>query len=149
MSLEKVYILANIPFRGGKLEVQELPPKVEFYSKLNAKHISDEDYNHAVQVWNHFKIKSFGEYSDLYLKIDVLLLCDVFESFRLLCLSSHNLDCAHYLTVQGFAFDAMLYCTSIELELLNPYEKYLFFENAIKGGYQHVLKNNQKPITNI
>lgn len=132
-----------------KLEVQELPPKVEFYSKLNAKHISDEDYNHAVQVWNHFKIKSLGDYSDLYLKIDVLLLCDVFESFRLLCLSSHNLDCAHYLTVPGFDFDAMLFCTGIELELLNEYEKYIFFEAAIKGGYRHVLKNIQKPITNI
>ena len=79
------------------------------------------------QVWNHFKIKNLGEYSDIYLKIDVLLLFDCFENFRSLCVSSYNLDSAHYFTLPGFAFDAMLYLTKIKLELLTDIDKYIFF----------------------
>lgn len=98
----------------GKLEEQELPPKECFFSKLNNEVIKDEDYEHPVQVWQHFGVRTLGEYSDLYLKIDVLLLCDVFENFRSLCLSTYSLHCAHYFTLPGFAFDAMLYYTKIE-----------------------------------
>ena len=59
-----------------KLKKCQLPAKSHFFSKLNNEDISDENYNHAVQIWNHFKIKTLGEYSDMYLKIDVLLLTD-------------------------------------------------------------------------
>ena len=131
-----------------KLELQQLPLKTDFYSSLNAQHISDEDYNHAIRIWNHFEIKTLGEYSDLYLKIDVLLLCDVFENFRSLCHSSYNLDCANYFSIPGFAFDAMLYYTNIELELFSEYETYLFCERGIKGGIsmcvkKHSIANNE------
>jgi len=65
-----------------KLEETILPRKKDFYSTLTEEHIDDEKYEHAVTVWNHFKCKTLGEYSDLYLKIDVLLLADVFENCR-------------------------------------------------------------------
>lgn len=131
-----------------KLEEKQLPPKKEFFSKLNNDDISDEKYQHAVEVWNHFQINTLGEYSDLYLKTDVLILCDVFENFRKLCLSIYNLDCAHYLTAPGFAFDAMLSYTKIELELLSDYDKYLMIEKGIRGGIslcikRHAVANNK------
>ena len=55
--------------------------KKDFCSVLNNERISDKDYTHAKNVWKTFKLKSMGEYHDLYLKSDILLLCDVFEKF--------------------------------------------------------------------
>lgn len=84
-----------------KLDNKQLPEKSDFFNKLTDSHISTEDYEHAVKVWNDFNIETLGEYSDLYLKTDVLLLADVFESFRLTCLKAYDLDPAHYYTTPG------------------------------------------------
>ena len=70
----------------------KLPSKGKFYSSLKNKGISDEDYQRAVDVWNVFDIKYLGEYHDLYLKTDVLLLCNVFEKFINICIEYYELD---------------------------------------------------------
>lgn len=80
----------------SKLDERQLPSKEEFYSKLTESHISDKDYEHATAVWNTFNIKTLGEYSDLYMKTDILLLADVFENFRETCKNIYGLDAAHY-----------------------------------------------------
>ena len=72
-----------------------LPPKEEFYSKLNDEDITDSDYQQAHNVSNTFQCKTIRDYHDLYLKSDVLLLADVFENFRATCLCHYNLDPAH------------------------------------------------------
>ncbi|XP_075210257.1 uncharacterized protein LOC142317586 [Lycorma delicatula] len=126
------------------LEETSLPPKEKFYSSLTETHITDEDYNHAKLVWDHFKINNLGEYSDLYLKCDVLLLADVFENFRTLCLSEYGLDCAHYFTLPGFSFDAMLYKTRVQLELITDYDIYMFLEKGIRGGISVCIKKYSK-----
>uniref|UniRef100_A0A2S2PQR8 DNA-directed DNA polymerase n=1 Tax=Schizaphis graminum TaxID=13262 RepID=A0A2S2PQR8_SCHGA len=69
-----------------------LPKKANLYSTLTEEHICDSEYEHAIAVWNYFKCKNLGEYSDLYLKIDIMLLADVFENFRDLCLATYVLD---------------------------------------------------------
>ena len=86
-----------------KLSETQLPPKEEFYSKLNDEDITEDDYQHAINVWNSFKCESLRDYHDLYLKTDVLLLSDVFENFRKTCLKHYKLDPAHYYTSPGLA----------------------------------------------
>ena len=70
---------------------QQLPPKEEFYSILTDEGISDAQYRHAQKVWNTFDMRTVGEYHDLYLKSDILLLADVFENFRKACLQYYKL----------------------------------------------------------
>ena len=86
-----------------KFEETSLPPKDAFYSRLNMKGISDQDYEHAQKVWNTTEKKTLGCYHDTYLKTDALLLADVFETFRDTCLKHYRLDPAHFYTVPGLA----------------------------------------------
>ena len=82
--------------RFDKLNATELPAKEAFYSKLTYKHISDDDYAHAQKVWKTFIMKTMRDYHDLYMKSDVLLLADVFESFRNVCMKYYGLDPVFY-----------------------------------------------------
>ena len=73
-----------------------LPPKEAFYSKLSMSGVSNQDYEHTCRVWSDFGIRNLGEYDDLYLKTDVILLANVFEAFRKVCLDNYRLDLAHF-----------------------------------------------------
>ncbi|KAL4132169.1 hypothetical protein QTP88_009376 [Uroleucon formosanum] len=135
----------------SKLKETALPPKEYFYSTLTEEHIKDEEYQHAIEVWNHFNCETLGEYSDLYLKIDVLLLADVFENFRDICLKTYNLDAAFYYTAPGLSFDVCLKYTSIKLELLADYDMLLMCEKGIRGGLtqaslRYAKANNYKTL---
>ena len=101
-----------------KFEKRQLPKKTSFFSRLNQEKVTDENYQRAQRVWEEFAIKNMGEFHDLYLKTDVLLLADVMESFRKLCEKHYELDPAHFFTTPGLAWDAMLKMTEVELELL-------------------------------
>ena len=123
-----------------KLSETQLPPKEEFYSKLNGEDISDEDYQHAINFWITFKFKTIKDYHNLYLKSDVLLLSDVFENFRKTCLKHYNLDPAHYYTSPGLAWDACLKETGQQLQLLHDYDMLMLFERGIRGGISRISK---------
>jgi hypothetical protein len=112
----------------------QLPPKEAFYSHLSREHISDEDYDHAQRVWNEFGCKTFGDYHDLYLRTDVHLLADVFETFRDTSMSHYGLDPGHYFSAPGMSWDALLKKTEIELELLTDIDMHLFIEKGLRGG---------------
>ena len=111
-----------------KFKEIKLPPKEVFYSKHNMSGVSEENYEHASQVWKEFEIKNLGEYHDLYLKTDVILLVNVFEAFREVCLKNYGLDPAHFYTAPG-----KLKKTKIRLELLLDPDMLLMFEHGIQG----------------
>ena len=117
-----------------KFNDTKLPPREAFYSKLSGKGITEKDYKHAGNVWNSFKMKTFLEYHELYNITDVLLLADVFENFRDLCLKIYGLDPVYYFTAPGLAWDACLKMTNINLELLSDSNMLLMFEKGIRGG---------------
>ena len=123
-----------------KLSETNLPPKEEFYSRLNDEDVTDDDYQHAICVWNTFKCKSIRDYHNLYLKSDVLLLSDVFENFRKTCLKHYKLDPIHYYTSPGLAWDACLKETGQKLQLLHDYDMLMMFERGIRGGITHISK---------
>ena len=114
-----------------------LPPKEAFYSSLSDEGITDSDYEHAQQVWRIFNCANVGDYHDLYLQTDVLLLADVFENFRRTALSTYKLDPAHYLTLPGYSWDALLKSTEVSLELITNPDMYLFIEKGLRRGYLH------------
>ena len=127
-----------------RLSETELPPKSAFYSKLNDSDISDEDYEHAQAVWKEFGFKTLREYHDLYNVSDVLLLADVFENFRDVCMNNYKLDPAWYFTSPGLAWDAALKLTGIELELLSDYDMILMIKHGIRGGISTISNRYAK-----
>ena len=73
-----------------KFNETTLPEKEEFYTHLNMEHFTDADYMYAKRVCKDFEIKYLGEYYDLYLKSDTLLLADVSKNFRKICVKFMN-----------------------------------------------------------
>ncbi|XP_077260546.1 uncharacterized protein LOC143896520 [Temnothorax americanus] len=117
-----------------KLRETELPPRKVFYSSLTDETASESDYEHATRVWRRFRVRDLGEYNDLYLKTDVLLLADIFENFRDTCMASYGLDPAYYYTLPGYTWNAMLRYTGVRFELLTDIDMVLFVERGIRGG---------------
>ena len=117
-----------------KVKETKLPPREAFYSRLNDEGICNEDYTHAKEVWETFEMKNLKDYHNLYNQADVLLLADVFENFRDICIKNYNLDPAHYYTAPGLAWDVALKVTKVELELLTDIDILLMVEKGIRGG---------------
>ncbi|MES9902420.1 MAG: hypothetical protein ABW168_07025 [Sedimenticola sp.] len=117
-----------------------LPEKAAFYNQLSKSDISETDYQHARKVWDVLGMNTFGEYHDLYLKTDVLLLADCFERFRDTCLENYDLDPCWFLTSPGLSWAAALKMTECKLSLLTDPDMYLFFEKAVRGGVSMISK---------
>ena len=122
----------------------KLPNKEEFHSLLNDEDISNEDYQHAQNIWEVFKLNNMGEYHDLYLKSDILLLADIFENFRRTCLEYYKLDPCHYFTSPGLSWDAMLKMTDIKLELMTNIDMFQFIEKGLRGGISYIANRYGK-----
>ena len=92
------------------------------------ENIDDIDYRHGNNVFKNFKLKNLGEYHDLYVQSDTLLLADVFENFRNMCIKVYELDPAHFLSLPGLACQACLKKTNVILEFLTDYDMLLMVE---------------------
>ena len=121
-----------------------LPNKESFYSSLNLENINDIDYTHGNNVFKKLKLINLGEYQDLYVQSDTLLLADVFENFRNMCIKLYELDPAHFLSLPGLAWQACLKKTNVKLELLTDYDMLLMVEEGIRGGICHSIHRHAK-----
>ena len=96
-----------------KFKMTSLPSKKEFYSNLNMEDIDDIDCHN---VFDKFELENLGDYHDLCVQSDTLLLADVFENFRNMCIKVYELDPAHFVLLPGLAWQACLKKTNIELD---------------------------------
>ena len=81
-----------------------IPSKESFYCNLTMENISETDYRHANNAFKIFKLNNLGDYYDLYVQSDTLLLADVFENFRKACIKTYELDPAHFISLPGLAW---------------------------------------------
>ena len=121
-----------------------LPDKEAFYSKLNMEDVTNADYRHANNVFKKIGPKNLGKYHDLYVQSDTLLLADVFENFRDLCIKVCELDPAHFLSAPGLPWQACLKKTGVELELLTDDKMLLMVEEGIRGGICQTVHRHAK-----
>ena len=101
--------------------------------------ITDADYAHAKRVCKDFEIKDLGEYDDLYVQSDTLLLADVFENFKYMCINIYKLDPAKFCSAPGLAWQAALKKTKVKLDLLTDIDMLLMVEKGIRGGICHSI----------
>ena len=128
-----------LPVRVGEdwqcFRERHLPSQDDFRSTLRGNEsISHADYMHAQRVWLEFQMKTFGEYHDLYLRSDVVLLADVFESFRKMCMEEQGIDPAHCLSAPNLSWHCMLKYTGVSLQLLTDRDMYEMIQGGLRGG---------------
>ena len=121
-----------------------LPPKECFNNALNETEITDAEYARAQRVWDEMGCKTFLDYMELYVLTDSLLLCDVFESFRDLCMQYYKLDPAHYMSLPAIGYDAMLKMTGVQIEKITDPDMYSFLFNNLRGGIATINKRKAK-----
>ena len=124
----------NIWIAGKNLMKRQYQIKKAFYSKLNNEGITDEDHNHYKKVFKEFGLKDRGEYHDLYVQSDTLLLADVFENFSDKYIELYELDPANFLSAPGLAWQTCLKKTGVKIELLTDHDMLMMVEKRIRGG---------------
>ena len=144
MLLRKGVYLYEYMDSWEKFDETALLLKKDFYSNLNLENISDEDYTHAQKIWDVFKIKNLGEYHDLYVQSDTLLLADIFENSRNMCLNIYELDPVYFVCAPGLAWQACLKRTRVTLELITDYDMILMTEKCVRGGIRQATHRYAK-----
>ncbi len=103
-----------------RMNETKLPEYGPFWKNTltNSLDTTIDDYQHALTVWQSFKCKRLQDYLHLYLECDVMLLADVFQRFRSVCLQYYKLDPLHFYTAPNLSWEAMLKITGAKVELL-------------------------------
>lgn len=106
-----------------RFDKRELPKKEDFFTLLRNENITEQQYQHAEKVFETFAVKTMGDYYDLPLKSDILLLIDVFENFRKTCLQNYKLDPCYYPGISGLTVDV---------------DMFQFIEKGMRGGTSYI-----------
>ena len=132
----------------NKLKEKKLPDIKYFHSSLNKTKCPTYGYNYAQEVYKYFNCKEITDYSDLYVKTDVLLLADVFTSYRKNMHEIYGLDPLYCISAPGFSNRAMLKITNIEIKLITSVDMHLIIQDGIRVGkceliYYHAKASNK------
>ena len=145
MLLWKGFYLYEYIDSWERFDETTLPNKKAIYSELYLEDITDEDYIHRLQkVSKELKIKNLGEYYDLYVQSNTLLLADVFENFRNKCIEIYKLDPAHFLSAPQLAWQACFKKTEVKLGLLTDNNMLMMIKKGIRGGIVHGIHKYAK-----
>ena len=132
-------------YMGSWQKFSETPlQNKEFYSNLTMENITDADFKHAKRVWEDFGVQNPGEYHDLYIQSNTLLLVDVFDSFHSKRIETYELYPAYFLLAPVVAWEACVKKTEAELELLTDIVMLLFVGKGIKGKMCHAIHFHTK-----
>ena len=123
-----------------------LPPIEKFISKLTGKSITRDKYKELQNIWNSFGCKNLGEFLEIYLESDVLILADVFENFRDNCLKSYHLDPANFVSGPSLSYHALLLMSNVVFEPVPDLETYFFIERAKHGGLSQMVTRYSRAI---
>ena len=132
-----------------KLNETSLPPREAFKNDLSGQECSEGEYAHAQRAWSEFKCKTFGDYMERYLELDVRLLADVFEEFRRVSLQEDGLDPVHFVSLPGLSFMSAFKKTDEKVHLLQDAEMYTMFERGIRGGLTFVNRHKVNEVNDI
>ena len=147
---QKGYYPYNYFDEFEKFEEKELPPREQWKDSLRngEELVTQAQWEHAKRVFDCFKCQNLGEYHDLYLKTDVLILACVVEEFRTLCYQTYGLDSAHYFTCSHLSGDAFLKVCKADIELLTDREQLEMVEDMIRGGVASVFEKRHMKANN-
>ncbi len=127
-----------------RFDESQLPSIQDFASRLRQTECDNADYVHASRIWSSFQCHTLKDYHDVYLKSDVLLLADVFEEFRKVCMTHYQLDPAHYVSAPQLSWDAMLKMTDCSLDLISDSEMFRMLDGSLRGGISMISKRYSK-----
>lgn len=124
------------------------PGHEHFYSSLKIENISDEEYATVQKIIKVFKLNNLKELLELYVKQDVIILCDCLNFYRKMVRNNYNLEALCYISSPSLSQDAALKMTNVKIELLTDSDQYMFIENGVRGGIAmastHYCKANNK-----
>ena len=127
----------NFPYEWineDNLNNKKLPEIKDFYSSLKLESISEKEYEQTKEIYNKLKFKNIKEYLDTYLRLDITLLCDIFENFRKGIWNKFGLDCSEYISSPSLTKDCMLKFLGVKTSHIKDIEIYDFINNSVIGG---------------
>ena len=123
------YMCSFDRFQKPQLLTKDTP-----YSSLTEEDISDIDYIHAQRVFNHSDMTDLGDYQNVYLLTNLLILADMSETFKDICFQHYCLNPAHNYTSPGLSLQAAFKIKDVKLNLLTDIDQHLLIEEGIKWG---------------
>lgn len=120
----------------AKFDATSLPPPEDWYNEMTNSLI---DPTEAYKEWEQNKFKTFEEYHDHYMKLDVILLCDVFEEFRRTCVSAFKIDPVHFQGAPGYTWQLGVMAAEHRFKIIQNVDVYTDIQNSIRGGVSQCM----------
>ena len=113
---------------------KELPPIDKFFSSLKLQNISQKEYDKTLEIYKNLKCKNVKDYLEIYMKLDICLQADIFNTFRNTIWDKFEIDCSKYITSTSLSLDLMLKYTKTKIELFKDITMFDYVDSSIVGG---------------